>query len=173
MGSNRVGLPRWDCSQQSGRKQYLRDWVLLLGVFALGALWLSWPLIKESQAAYGNSKGCHGLRKVPGIPLRSIPSHLQSFQDCSISNFQANLSFLDTAHPLTVSEFAHRRDRLAQALESDGLDAFVVEPGYTFSYYGNVRMSQARPSTHQMLMYSRSPSQIGRFGSQRSGHSLW
>lgn len=49
-----------------------------------------------------------------------------------------NLSFFSTAHPLPVSEFVTRRDNLARALHEDGVDAFVVEPGYTFSYYANV-----------------------------------
>lgn len=31
-----------------------------------------------------------------------------------------------------------RRNNLAIALEADGVDAFIVEPGYTFKYYANV-----------------------------------
>lgn len=134
--SKEAVLPRWDHSRRT-RQHRSRDWLLLFGVFALGTLWLSWPSIKHFQT--GQRHGCHDSKKYSaGLPLKSIPSHLQYFQDCSIKNLRANLSFLDTAHPLPVSEFVERRDRLAQALDVEGLDAFLVEPGYTFSYYGNV-----------------------------------
>jgi hypothetical protein len=39
---------------------------------------------------------------------------------------------------VSFSEYQSRRDRLASALVADGADAFLVEPGYTFKYYGNV-----------------------------------
>lgn len=67
---------------------------------------------------------------------------LASIAECSIKNFHANdLDFLRTAEPLPVSEFVSRRDRLAAALVADKVDAFVVEPGYTFSYYANIAQS--------------------------------
>lgn len=40
--------------------------------------------------------------------------------------------------PIDTQEYLRRRDRLAQALSADKVDAFVVEPGYTFQYYANV-----------------------------------
>ncbi|CZS90002.1 probable xaa-Pro dipeptidase [Rhynchosporium agropyri] len=64
---------------------------------------------------------------------------IQGFQECSINNFlSTGLPFLDPASPLPVSEFVERRDNLAAALVADGVDAFVVEPGYTFQYYANI-----------------------------------
>ncbi|KAJ5450817.1 uncharacterized protein N7458_007266 [Penicillium daleae] len=42
------------------------------------------------------------------------------------------------ASPIAVPDFQERRDRLAEALVAEDVDAFVVEPGYTFKYYGNV-----------------------------------
>lgn len=45
---------------------------------------------------------------------------------------------MEKAAPLPLEEFVARRDRLANALVQDGVDAFVVEPGYTFSYYANI-----------------------------------
>ncbi|OGE47724.1 hypothetical protein PENARI_c038G08764 [Penicillium arizonense] len=42
------------------------------------------------------------------------------------------------ASPITLADFEERRDRLANALVAEDADAFVVEPGYTFKYYGNV-----------------------------------
>ncbi|KAL4888156.1 peptidase M24, structural domain-containing protein [Aspergillus ambiguus] len=64
---------------------------------------------------------------------------LQEFQQCSIANLQdTGHYFLQTAAPITVEDFEDRRDRLAQALIAEGVDGFVVEPGYTFKYYGNV-----------------------------------
>ena len=53
-------------------------------------------------------------------------------QQCTIHNLHKDLSFLDSAVPIIGQEFIERRDRLAQALDKLGLDAFVLEPGYTF-----------------------------------------
>lgn len=74
------------------------------------------------------------------LPLKDIPRHLKTFQDCSIKTLEDDtaLDFLKTAHPPNVSEFVSRRDNLAQALHHDHLEAFLVEPGYTFQYYANI-----------------------------------
>jgi Xaa-Pro aminopeptidase len=65
------------------------------------------------------------------------------FLSCSIKNFEdTGYPFLDGVHPITTDEFVTRRQRLAQALISDGADAFAVEPGYTFSYYANITQQQ-------------------------------
>jgi Xaa-Pro aminopeptidase len=37
-----------------------------------------------------------------------------------------------------VDEFVQRRNNLAKALVADNVDAFIVEPGYTFQYYANI-----------------------------------
>lgn len=66
-------------------------------------------------------------------------------QKCSITNFKSDLSFLDNAHPIQADEFLHRRDRLAQALVHNKVDAFVLEPGYTFQYYGNISQVDWEP----------------------------
>jgi len=58
--------------------------------------------------------------------------HLNKVQQCSIDNFHQDLGFLDHAKPIEAHEFIQRRDRLAQALAQNGVDAFVLEPGYTF-----------------------------------------
>ena len=55
-------------------------------------------------------------------------------QKCSIDNLHKDLSFLDSAKPITADEFIQRRNRLAQALAASDIDAFVLEPGYTFQY---------------------------------------
>ena len=66
-------------------------------------------------------------------------SQLESFQQCSIHNLlSTDLYFLDTASPIEVEDYEERRSRLANALVEDGVDAFVVEPGYTFKYYANI-----------------------------------
>jgi Xaa-Pro aminopeptidase len=65
------------------------------------------------------------------------------FLSCSIKNFEeTGYPFLDGVHPITTEEFVARRHRLAEALLSDGADAFAVEPGYTFSYYANITQQQ-------------------------------
>ncbi|KAL2221714.1 peptidase M24, structural domain-containing protein [Thermoascus aurantiacus ATCC 26904] len=65
--------------------------------------------------------------------------YLEAFQQCSIRNLlSTGLYFLENAAPVSVAEYQKRRDRLAEALVADDVDAFVVEPGYTFKYYANV-----------------------------------
>ncbi|EHK44047.1 hypothetical protein TRIATDRAFT_222998 [Trichoderma atroviride IMI 206040] len=66
-------------------------------------------------------------------------------QRCSITNFKSDLSFLDNAPPIQADEFLQRRDRLAQALVRNKVDAFVLEPGYTFQYYGNISQVDWEP----------------------------
>ncbi|KAK8017811.1 hypothetical protein PG993_014137 [Apiospora rasikravindrae] len=66
-------------------------------------------------------------------------------QQCAIDNFKSDLSFLDPAVPIRADEFLERRDRLARALVASGADAFVLEPGYTFQYYGNISQVDWEP----------------------------
>ena len=62
--------------------------------------------------------------------ISTASSRLDDFRICSIENFQAtHFPFLDGVQPISRDEFVARRQRLAQALISDGADAFVVEPG--------------------------------------------
>ncbi|GME47196.1 xaa-pro dipeptidase [Neofusicoccum parvum] len=65
-------------------------------------------------------------------------------QKCAIRNLHANLSFLD-APPIASAEFIARRDNLARALHAEGVDAFALEPGYTFQYYGNISQQDWEP----------------------------
>ncbi|PTB69156.1 Prolidase/Aminopeptidase P-like protein [Trichoderma citrinoviride] len=76
---------------------------------------------------------------------RSRGPNVASVQQCSIDNLKADLSFLDGAKPIEAAEFLLRRDRLAQALAANKVDAFVLEPGYTFQYYGNVSQHDWEP----------------------------
>lgn len=66
-------------------------------------------------------------------------------EQCSIRTLNRNLSFLDNAHPIAAEEFIHRRDNLAKALATAGVDCFVLEPGYTFQYYANVSQTDWEP----------------------------
>ncbi|KAK0382897.1 hypothetical protein NLU13_8813 [Sarocladium strictum] len=66
-------------------------------------------------------------------------------QQCAIDNLKADTWFLDNAVPIKAEEFLERRDRLAKALALNGVDAFVVEPGYTFQYYGNISQVDWEP----------------------------
>ncbi|PVH84825.1 Creatinase/aminopeptidase [Cadophora sp. DSE1049] len=71
--------------------------------------------------------------------VHSPAQKIREFQKCSINNFlSTGLPFLDSASPLPVSEYIERRDNLAVALVADDIDAFLVEPGYTFQYYANI-----------------------------------
>lgn len=117
----------------------------------------------------------------PSIPLKAIPSRLHDFQACSIRDLltDTHRDFLSTAHPIQPSEFVSRRDRLAQALVADGIDAFAVEPGYTFQFYANVRCHHSSPSCilatvslHLLSVTFRSHKRIGNHGSLKSVLSL-
>ncbi|KAJ4390186.1 hypothetical protein N0V93_007660 [Gnomoniopsis smithogilvyi] len=66
-------------------------------------------------------------------------------QECAIRNLHQDLSFLDQAKPIESDEFIERRDRLARALSASNVDAFVLEPGYTFQYYGNISQTDWEP----------------------------
>ncbi|KAF3064742.1 putative peptidase C18A7.01 [Daldinia childiae] len=67
-------------------------------------------------------------------------------QRCAIDNLRADLSFLDGALPISKYEFIKRRNRLARALVvASNVDAFVLEPGYTFQYYGNTSQGDWEP----------------------------
>ncbi|KAF8854906.1 Creatinase/aminopeptidase [Acephala macrosclerotiorum] len=71
--------------------------------------------------------------------LDLLSNELEEFQKCSINNFiGTGLPFLNNAAPLPISEFVQRRNNLAVALHTDKIDAFLVEPGYTFQYYANI-----------------------------------
>ncbi|KAI1359428.1 peptidase M24, structural domain-containing protein [Xylaria arbuscula] len=74
----------------------------------------------------------------------NVPS-LQEVQKCAIDNARADLSFLDSAKPIQTDEFLERRERLARALVIADADAFVLEPGYTFQYYGNISQTDWEP----------------------------
>lgn len=74
------------------------------------------------------------------VSLQNAPPHsvVEEVQTCAIANLHKDLSFLAPAVPITAKEFIDRRDRLAKALAASSVDAFVLEPGYTFQYYGNI-----------------------------------
>lgn len=112
---------------------YARRWRLVLNFTLTCLLLWFWYLHIWQPSLVTNAS-------TPRIPLKDVPSRLQSFQDCSIEQLyiDTDLDFLSTASPIALSEFVLRRDRLAQALVDDGLDAFIVEPGYTFQYFANV-----------------------------------
>lgn len=44
-----------------------------------------------------------------------------------------------------MREFVERRRLLAEALFADGIDAFIIEPGYTFQYYANISQKDWEP----------------------------
>ncbi|TLD30546.1 hypothetical protein PspLS_01841 [Pyricularia sp. CBS 133598] len=69
---------------------------------------------------------------------------LERVQKCAIRNLHRNTSFLHVK-PIKADEFIERRDRLAKALVADGVDAFVLEPGYTFQYYANISQQDWEP----------------------------
>ncbi|PNP44639.1 hypothetical protein TGAMA5MH_03772 [Trichoderma gamsii] len=122
------------------------------------------PTIKTSHRQHLSSKsrfrisffttlfllGTYFLYKNTLLPSSLCSHHthhpnIAKVQKCSITNFKSDLSFLDNAHPIQADEFLQRRDRLAQALARNKVDAFVLEPGYTFQYYGNISQVDWEP----------------------------
>ncbi len=75
----------------------------------------------------------------------SYKPDISRVQQCTINNLHKDLSFLDDTIAITAQEFIHRRDRLAAALVQARVDAFCVEPGYTFQYYANISQAQWEP----------------------------
>ncbi|KAJ4377487.1 hypothetical protein N0V83_000312 [Neocucurbitaria cava] len=76
--------------------------------------------------------------------LRSEEEEL--FRRCSIDSYLATgLRFLESARRPPLEDYILRRNNLAKALVAEGVDAFVVEPGYTFSYYANITQSEWEP----------------------------
>ncbi|KAF9874383.1 metallopeptidase family M24 [Colletotrichum karsti] len=73
------------------------------------------------------------------------PTGFQKVQQCAIDNLKSDLSFLNSAVPIAADEFIERRDRLAKALAASNIDAFALEPGYTFQYYGNISQVDWEP----------------------------
>jgi hypothetical protein len=83
-------------------------------------------------------------RSFCGLSL-SARGDLATVQQCTINNLQKDLSFLRGAQPITVDEFIQRQDRLASILHQAHIDAFIIEPGYTFQYYSNVSQQDWEP----------------------------
>lgn len=52
---------------------------------------------------------------------------------------------MQNAKPIEPEEFFNRRNTLAKALHVSGVDAFVLEPGYTFQYYANISQPDWEP----------------------------
>lgn len=74
----------------------------------------------------------YGLKHETDYKDSVPPGIYRRVQECSINTVKKDLSFLDRARPIDADEFLQRRDRLAEALDENGVDGFVLEPGYTF-----------------------------------------
>lgn len=72
-------------------------------------------------------------------------SQFDRVQQCTIERFHKDLYFLENARPIEAQEFLDRRDNLARAVHVTGVDAFVLEPGYTFQYYANISQPDWEP----------------------------
>ncbi|KAJ5666579.1 hypothetical protein N7462_010988 [Penicillium macrosclerotiorum] len=74
-----------------------------------------------------------------GEESEHVRSGQDDLQQCAIENLLGTgLPFLKNVFPIALPDYEERRDRLAAALVAEDVDAFVMEPGYTFQYYGNV-----------------------------------
>ncbi|KAL6706738.1 hypothetical protein ACN47E_005280 [Coniothyrium glycines] len=81
-----------------------------------------------------------------GFEIHSFESKLERFRQCSINNYGVTgFDFLHTADPPSKEEYMLRRNNVAKALTVDGVDAFVAEPGFMFSYLANVSQPKWEP----------------------------
>ncbi|KAI8941039.1 hypothetical protein NX059_002283 [Plenodomus lindquistii] len=112
-------------SSWHARVSYVARWCSFVIVVAVLLFWNTTSILKFS---------------------RPVESDLNRFSKCSIETYlDTGLEFLKTAERPPLDEYILRRDNLARALEADGVDAFVVEPGYTFSYYANITQPEWEP----------------------------
>ncbi|ESZ94173.1 glycoside hydrolase family 5 protein [Sclerotinia borealis F-4128] len=105
------------------------------------------PFTKKKRVRYTHAgrenssklSGRKSSRLTPFIVGNFHSSRYEKFRKCAINTFlETGLPWLETASPISIEEFVQRRNKLAVALEIDGTDAFIVEPGYTFQYYANI-----------------------------------
>lgn len=88
---------------------------------------------------YGNQATPRSLDHGSLTQIQPPLTAVGNLQKCAIDNLLGTgLPFLEKASPIALVDFEERRNRLANALVAEDVDAFVVEPGYTFKYYGNV-----------------------------------
>lgn len=116
----------------------LKDRRIVTGVLVAFTLILCCKAILQLQrfrSAYGGSRD---------DDVRISTTHdARLFQRCLETKFDA--SSLRNVSNIVPAEFLERRDRLAEAIHASSVDAFVVEPGYTFFYYANLSQSDWEP----------------------------
>ncbi|KAE8224767.1 hypothetical protein CF319_g2395 [Tilletia indica] len=81
-----------------------------------------------------NLKISVSLSSPPSSPISSIDDFLK----CSIDNLDKSALDQPLVEPIPFEEFVERRDRIAGALVQEGLDAYIVEPGYDFRFLANL-----------------------------------
>lgn len=122
-------------------------WLQVLIISAVFCLWVRQATERHVSSELTN----HQVYEVVfGANSRFVLQKKEKFQKCSIDEYRATgFEFLKTAERPPWEEYVLRRNNLAQALVIDGVDAFVVEPGFTFSYYANI--TQESSSLRPML----------------------
>ena len=128
MENEETPLLKREFARSPGQGQ-LRTWKT-----SLKSLWLVWFLSFWVV-----------LYSLLAIITAKTESSIHDVQQCTIRNLHKNTSFLDRAKPITSNEFIQRRDNLAKAIHASGADGFVLEPGYTFQYYGNISQKDWEP----------------------------
>ena len=121
----------------------------------LATIWLAWSRFS-----------CSGTQMLPFT--RTPSSDVERAQQCAIDNLHKDLYFLEPAKPITSEEFILRRDRLAEALAASDVDAFVLEPGYTFQYVGVCGLRLLCPMTDMkgQVLWQYQPAGLGAMGAR-------
>lgn len=141
----------------------LTHFVITVGLLATGYLYLGRPWSHSVDRSLLSSE----------VAAITKEHWLEGFQECAIKNLlDTGLPLLKKASPITVPDFQERRDRLAEALVAEDVDAFVVEPGYTFKYYGNVSQPEWEvwEVSHSSLRAAQKSTILMKL-SQKSAHS--
>jgi hypothetical protein len=118
LGSQTPAPQSWSKSQRDSPRRTLAAALSIVFLFSFFGYHFSNP-------SFFSSFSCHHA-------AASHESKVAKAQQCAIDNLKADTWFLDNAVPIKSEEFLERRDRLAKALAINGVDAFVLEPGYTF-----------------------------------------
>lgn len=136
-------LPLQSVNQtKRSRRPSLTNWI-----FCVCAILLIW--VRKSDFLYEHRPVNQCLQNLYSSSIwdfRAEKSKESTFRKCSIDNYlDTGLPFLKTAERPSLAEYVLRRNNLANALVAEGVDAFVVEPGFTSTYYANLTQPDWEP----------------------------
>lgn len=76
----------------------------------------------------------HSAPRIVLAANRGASATVDEVEQCAIRNLNKATSSLQGIKGIEADEFLARRDTLARQLKDEGVDAFIIEPGFTFEY---------------------------------------